>query len=461
MPRMAATRSSNRTFRRNRPLFEQTSAPVLFRFPNLAPSDPSDGQPQDDESGSDVPESAAIVNSVKETQASVPPRPAVAQPPVVLSGSAIVQSPEPAIATPIEAVAQTELRAEPKLDRRAEPNSDRSWWEHWSSGVVLLLLIVALITASIIAVTDSGTTDPDLLADTDSLTSIPSLVDNSRLSSVATDSTAGIPDRDKNSYAQKNTVLPVKTVQPAIEEKPVAPLLSELKTQVESADSVVLVDENPSFPKQNNSAVDELTLNAPLQTASIRPESSSDSSSNDQTLAITATTTATLSKPVSNPTATLYPPASETTTSPTAASNVLTSAKSQASQPQFESGASPQFYDGAQANLPSSPTSSDPLEISAGVDNFSAVGRPVPAKLASNAMTMNTLASQTPSSTPPPIATAEQDPSESPTASGAQLPSLTQTATPEMNREEIIRIYQEYARQRQANEDLSNRYQPR
>ena len=45
-------------------------------------------------------------------------------------------------------------------------NSDpvRTWWEHWSSGVVLILLIIALVTASIIALNDGGKAKPDSLA---------------------------------------------------------------------------------------------------------------------------------------------------------------------------------------------------------------------------------------------------------------------------------------------------------
>ena len=42
---------------------------------------------------------------------------------------------------------------------------EQSWWEHWSSGVVLILLIIALITASIMAFNDTSGEDAELLAD--------------------------------------------------------------------------------------------------------------------------------------------------------------------------------------------------------------------------------------------------------------------------------------------------------
>ncbi len=46
----------------------------------------------------------------------------------------------------------------------ASTGPTRTWWEHWSSGVVLILLIIALVTASIIALNDSGKAKPEHLA---------------------------------------------------------------------------------------------------------------------------------------------------------------------------------------------------------------------------------------------------------------------------------------------------------
>lgn len=50
-------------------------------------------------------------------------------------------------------------------DKAIADLSDGTWWEHWSSGVVLILLVIALVTASIIAFNDGADTDPSLLAE--------------------------------------------------------------------------------------------------------------------------------------------------------------------------------------------------------------------------------------------------------------------------------------------------------
>lgn len=46
----------------------------------------------------------------------------------------------------------------------SEADDKATWWEHWSSGVVLLLLVAALVTAGIAAFNDQSTTKDDLLA---------------------------------------------------------------------------------------------------------------------------------------------------------------------------------------------------------------------------------------------------------------------------------------------------------
>ncbi len=46
----------------------------------------------------------------------------------------------------------------------AAPAPERSWWDHWSSGVVLILLIIALVAASILALNDGSKSPSDQLA---------------------------------------------------------------------------------------------------------------------------------------------------------------------------------------------------------------------------------------------------------------------------------------------------------
>ena len=74
----------------------------------------------------------------------------------------------PAIATPTEA-------AKPAAH---EPPT-RTWWEHWSSGIVLIVLLIALATASIMAWQGGDKGNDKLLADTN--TSTESLTDLSAI----------------------------------------------------------------------------------------------------------------------------------------------------------------------------------------------------------------------------------------------------------------------------------------
>ena len=61
---------------------------------------------------------------------------------------------------------QVQLRDRSRtVETQAVVHSERSWWEHWSSGVVLILLIIALVAASIMAFNDRGGSSPGPLAD--------------------------------------------------------------------------------------------------------------------------------------------------------------------------------------------------------------------------------------------------------------------------------------------------------
>lgn len=52
----------------------------------------------------------------------------------------------------------------PMTDGRPAQVRTQSWWEHWSSGVVLILLIIGLVTASILALNDDGKARVEQLA---------------------------------------------------------------------------------------------------------------------------------------------------------------------------------------------------------------------------------------------------------------------------------------------------------
>lgn len=149
--------------------------PVLFRLPALAPS------PQDVERlapegvqaslvhGGQTAEMRDIPESATETACAADYSTEPARPPQVTletfggpSNSISGNAPTTETASTCAASADVPVAAAPV----AVANSvlQRTWWEHWSSGVVLILLIIALVTASIIALNDSGRAKPDYLA---------------------------------------------------------------------------------------------------------------------------------------------------------------------------------------------------------------------------------------------------------------------------------------------------------
>ncbi len=69
------------------------------------------------------------------------------------------------------------------LDHESESTITRTWWEHWSSGVVLLLLLIALATASLIAIQGAGSKSNNWMADNPSSVSEP-VVSDGELASV-------------------------------------------------------------------------------------------------------------------------------------------------------------------------------------------------------------------------------------------------------------------------------------
>ena len=60
--------------------------------------------------------------------------------------------------------AQAEVASEAMVD--SQDSLQRTWWEHWSSGIVLIVLLIALATASIFAWQGSGKSNSKLMADT-------------------------------------------------------------------------------------------------------------------------------------------------------------------------------------------------------------------------------------------------------------------------------------------------------
>lgn len=143
MPRTASTRSTRRVPLQGRPLpsgaKSEPSVPVLFRFPYIDSSADDPGL----EAEAPTPLQATVpATTTKQDDAS----------PVVHTSS---PQPEAAVSNDHQ-------------PQEVEAAATGSWWEHWSSGIVLILLIIALVAASIIAFNDAGDADPALLADAES-----------------------------------------------------------------------------------------------------------------------------------------------------------------------------------------------------------------------------------------------------------------------------------------------------
>lgn len=161
MPRTAAKRSQ--VANKRNPQRRSYGAPVLFRLPQVEGHSPAGN-------GTEAPETIAaeleletpalsISSVAKESMATVPESKEQEPSPVVSEASSLSEAPSPA-PTP-----QPTALATPAPQSELSTEDDTSWWEHWSSGVVLVLLVIALVAATVIAFNDNSAADAELLAE--------------------------------------------------------------------------------------------------------------------------------------------------------------------------------------------------------------------------------------------------------------------------------------------------------
>ena len=185
--------------RPNRPAqFDQS--PVLFRLPAIAPAESDDlatASESTHEQFRSLPSNASEIRSDDEVTldiARVEPQVHVSSPSPQMPGQLSSSQSErgepptedvanqPHLASRV-ATSQLEsaqlAAAAPAID--ADPEQRRTWWEHWSSGVVLILLVIALVVASIIALNDGGKIKSSQMAGQLE----PSMLDEFDLSSIA------------------------------------------------------------------------------------------------------------------------------------------------------------------------------------------------------------------------------------------------------------------------------------
>ncbi len=91
--------------------------------------------------------------------------PDLSETPIAAIAPAVLKPPAPPVETREQAAPLSPtLESTTAAKTQAIQAPRRTWWEHWSSGVVLILLIIALVTASIIALNDGSSNTPDQLA---------------------------------------------------------------------------------------------------------------------------------------------------------------------------------------------------------------------------------------------------------------------------------------------------------
>lgn len=155
MPQATPARTTDRDRLRSRPSSVSRSAsaetaPVLFRFPTIAVADAAVPRPSLQPSAVPPIVERSSVASQGDAVASMETVRFTASSVVVeqrSSGNSDTVQPQAIVAQPA-----------------AAPAPVRSWWDHWSSGVVLILLIIALVAASILALNDGSKSASDQLA---------------------------------------------------------------------------------------------------------------------------------------------------------------------------------------------------------------------------------------------------------------------------------------------------------
>ncbi|GAB5403800.1 MAG: hypothetical protein Aurels2KO_20310 [Aureliella sp.] len=158
MPRTASIQKTTRGARKTRAASE-ISAPVLFRFPDLSAAA--------DEASAPAPAAAQETEAVAATES-------------VIEKTATEDTPAPAATVqpkPVSPETESSREDAPRVDAAAVA-AHRTWWEHWSSGIVLLILACALLAAGVMAFSDrSGPSEAELADSGTAELNIPKLSD--------------------------------------------------------------------------------------------------------------------------------------------------------------------------------------------------------------------------------------------------------------------------------------------
>ncbi|HBE72379.1 MAG TPA: hypothetical protein DDW52_29950 [Planctomycetaceae bacterium] len=282
MPRTASIQKSLRAARKSRP--NQISAPVLFRFPDLCETTTeqehaSDGTSQPTERVAGEADTEVSSHLADATSAEVATAEATAAQNLG-STTTVVSSIEPAEASQPSATNDANLAA---------AITSKTWWEHWSSGIVLLLLVGALLFASAFAFNNSSSPDPDNLAAADqNQLAIPSLGD---IEIPEIDTQLSLPEPSPPASSPETEIVANQDQAPKHSLAPSAPSLSgsmSLDSSLDSTDSLIPpslaidagdVTESKTTPTESNPQLATnaggppaaSTPNAPQQTMQPQP----------------------------------------------------------------------------------------------------------------------------------------------------------------------------------------------
>ncbi len=486
MPRTASTRPTDRPLLKARPSSKNRGTnyaaitPVLFRLPMaqrlhaLPPQDETESGPQATLAPETQPltrqdfereESPSAVEQPVRTMASAEAKP---------QSAAVSESPQP---PPVQT-----RPIYPRAATEVQPAAARSWWEHWSSGIVLILLIIALITASIIAFTDTSSTDPDLLADKE--TEPPSGFD---LEDIHIPDVQ-LPQTDANPVA---TATPQTAPQPESTESAQDPGLEGSQVETEQVAEAQVADESDTaggedtlIPgslalgsgKPDHSSLEQTPANqtphAPPPELTLQTPPSVQVGVPESTIPLPAT----LSPPVGQPEPTLFPEQQALASSPAPTDLVPTLPVSSGDhtppQPPV-AGQSPSIYDEASTGSPltspgnavsttassvTTPGGNTTNAIDTNMQPYSALlagtSQPQPAHSPASHPTV-TMAKQTlPAGPVPPL------PSQaSPVTPEAPHAGVINSSTPNLDADALIRAFQHYREQNEVeNRGPTNRY---
>jgi hypothetical protein len=451
MPGTASTRNTDRGSSRPSAVARaiNKNTPVLFRLPLV---ETKHGDAEVNLDGSDLSHGEQLAVDVEHVAAATvqtASNTAAVTPPVIASSLT-----EPEQAAPTLPPPQASITAESK--------SGHGWWEHWSSGIVLILLIVALVAASVIALNDSGSSI-DQLADVDSPSDGDFDLTNLQIPDIQVSMPPAIVESSQPNQSQAtpdSLALELPEAQPVVVEP--ASQSKNLPRQNLQPETVQL--ENPSqgaalqlTPNSNSLIVSEVefptpqaTSNGPLPLDAPAAVSNSPVAENlpPQTIAAQPTNPqplATLSTPVGTPAPPLFAePAGRPSNNGDPDVPSLTVA-SPAGLEGSTQGGSPTLYDGAGTNIGQPSTSDD--------GTYRTASGPVDTNMPPLSATLAGLNSGSG------IFTATRKPEANAPTASERTGSAVASATPEMDADAIVQAYLQFKALNKAQNMPSNRYQ--